>query len=99
MKQVLAYAIIVAAVCATSTRPGRQLPDAEFPAHSESSIRLAGLQEEKSSCKLEFVGPGEKCGSYGTCPETAHRSFLWGLIEYDTDIVLCWCLTECDVSL
>jgi hypothetical protein len=32
-------------------------------------------------------------------PDTAHRSFFWGLIEYDTEVVLCFCLTECDIDI
>ena len=50
-----------------------------------------------SACTIEFVGPGERCGKFGICPSTAHRSFLWGLIEYDVDVVLCFCIIECDL--
>ncbi|GMQ81689.1 MAG: hypothetical protein BMS9Abin05_1124 [Rhodothermia bacterium] len=50
------------------------------------------------SCTFEFVGPGGECGGFGTCPDRVHRSLLWGLIEYDTDILFCVCIAECEVS-
>lgn len=50
------------------------------------------------NCKFEIVAPGSECGTYGECPRRAHRSFLWGLIEYDTDILFCFCLIECEIG-
>ncbi len=50
------------------------------------------------SCTFEFVGPGSECGGFGRCPGRVHRSFLWGLIEYDTDILFCVCIVECEVT-
>lgn len=50
------------------------------------------------SCTIKFVGPGGDCGEYGTCPERIHRSALWGLIQYSTDVIVCFCLTECTFS-
>lgn len=49
-------------------------------------------------CTVLFVGPGHECGEFGECPERVHRSFFWGLIEYDTNIVFCVCLSECTAS-
>jgi hypothetical protein len=49
----------------------------------------------KIGCKVQIVGPGGVCGEWGKCPESVHRSLLWGLIEYDTDVVVCVCLIEC----
>ncbi len=49
------------------------------------------------SCSFSFVGPGSRCGSFGTCPHRVHRSFFWGLIEYSTDIVVCICVTSCTI--
>ncbi len=99
MKTTAALAIVLLAIgaCSSTPAPGGHAPRSAHPA--AAPVRGVAIQEKDTSCKLEFVGPGEKCGSYGTCPETAHRSFLWGLVEYDTRIVLCWCLTECDISL
>lgn len=51
------------------------------------------------SCKVVFVPPGETCGVWGECPERTERSFLWGLIEYETDVVFCFCLIDCDFEL
>lgn len=59
---------------------------------------LAYGKEIGITCKFEFVGPGEECGSWGECPERVHRSLLWGLIEYDTDILFCVCLVDCELS-
>jgi hypothetical protein len=50
------------------------------------------------SCKLKIVSPGTECGEWGECPETLHRSLLWGLIEYDTDTLFCFCLDECEIG-
>ena len=50
-------------------------------------------------CKIYFVGPGEKCGSWTECPSRVRRSLLFGLIEYETDIVVCFCIDECTFSL
>lgn len=50
------------------------------------------------SCKFEFVGPGEECGGFGECPERVHRSLLWGLIEYETNIIFCVCIVDCELS-
>jgi hypothetical protein len=55
-------------------------------------------KEVDFSCTLKFVGPGQECGNWGACPERVHRSTLWGLIEYSTDIVVCVCLVECSFS-
>ena len=51
------------------------------------------------SCSGDFIRPGSECEGQGTCPETAERSFLWGLIEYETDIVLCWCNMGCEYDI
>lgn len=63
--------------------------------------RLAGKSagdDLEFSCTIDFVGPGKECGDWGTCPERVHRSLLWGLIEYDVDILFCVCLDECEVT-
>lgn len=67
------------------------------------SCLAAGIPDERAgkgfkitmSCDWTFISPGDDCAGYGTCPETAHRSFLCGLIEYDTNVVTCWCRGEC----
>ena len=51
------------------------------------------------SCEGDFITPGEECEGEGVCPETAERSFLWGLIEYETDVVVCWCGFSCDYEV
>ncbi len=51
------------------------------------------------TCEVDFVSPGEVCDGHGECPDTASRSFLWGLIEYDVDVVTCWCFMGCDVDV
>jgi len=98
MKSLLALSVTAAAVACLSSAPASGLSPRPAVTEVAAPVRFVSSAEE-TSCKIEFVGPGEKCGDYGTCPETAHRSFLWGLIEYDTEIVLCWCLVECDISL
>ncbi len=50
------------------------------------------------TCTFEFVGPGSECGEFGECPERVKRSLLWGLIEYETDILFCVCIVECEVT-
>jgi len=50
------------------------------------------------TCKVEFVGPGQECGAFGECPERVRRSWLWGLIEYDTDIIFCVCIVDCELT-
>jgi hypothetical protein len=62
------------------------------------STDAAGKAEIPLVCDVKIVAPGEQCLGYGTCPERVHRSLLWGLIEYDTDIVFCFCLEKCSVS-
>jgi len=47
------------------------------------------------SCDVDFIAPGSECEGEGVCPESASRSFLWGLIEYDVDVVTCWCFQGC----
>ena len=47
------------------------------------------------SCDVNFIAPGSECAGEGVCPETDSRSFLWGLIEYDVDVVTCWCFQGC----
>jgi len=49
----------------------------------------------KPGCKVQIVGPGGICGEWGKCPDSVHRSLFWGLIEYDTDVVVCVCIIEC----
>mgnify|MGYP006919620185 CR=1 FL=1 len=49
----------------------------------------------KVTCSGDFIRPGEECEGYGVCPEQASRSFLWGLIEYDTSVAVCWCGLSC----
>ncbi|MDA1027681.1 MAG: hypothetical protein O3B41_01325 [Bacteroidetes bacterium] len=53
----------------------------------------------KVTCSGDFIRPGEECEGYGICPEQTSRSFLWGLIEYDTSVALCWCGFECSYEL
>ena len=53
----------------------------------------------KLSCEGDFISPGDDCEGHGTCPETAQRSFLWGLIEYETDVSVCWCGFSCDYDI
>lgn len=50
-------------------------------------------------CDVKIVAPGEQCLGYGTCPAQVHRNLLWGLIEYDTEVVFCFCLEKCTVSV
>ena len=47
------------------------------------------------SCEGDFIRPGQDCEGHGVCPEEVSRSFLWGLIEYDTNVAVCWCGIEC----
>lgn len=51
------------------------------------------------SCDVSFISPGEECPGHGICPESAERSFLWGLIEYEVDVVTCWCFEGCNVDV
>lgn len=53
----------------------------------------------KVTCSGDFIRPGEECEGHGVCPEQASRSLLWGLIEYDTSVALCWCGFECSYEL
>lgn len=50
------------------------------------------------TCDVNFISPGETCEGAGECPASASRSFLWGLIEYETDVVTCWCFQGCDME-
>lgn len=50
------------------------------------------------SCEIDFISPGAECEGEGVCPESASRSFLWGLIEYEVDVVTCWCFQGCNVE-
>ena len=50
------------------------------------------------TCDFDFISPGESCAGHGICEETASRSFLWGLIEYDVDVVTCWCFLGCEAE-
>lgn len=61
---------------------------------------VAGKDEPKITltCEVDFISPGQECPGHGVCPETAERSFLWGLIEYETDVVTCWCFQGCDIE-
>jgi hypothetical protein len=65
---------------------------------SGSSTGPAAGKDVEVTCSIDFVGPGETCGSWGECPERVHRSWLWGLIEYDVDILFCFCLDSCDIA-
>lgn len=51
------------------------------------------------TCEIDFISPGAECEGEGVCPESASRSFLWGLIEYEVDVVTCWCFQGCDVDI
>lgn len=51
------------------------------------------------TCEIDFISPGAECEGEGICPESSSRSFLWGLIEYDVDVVTCWCFQGCDVDI
>jgi len=51
------------------------------------------------SCGIDFISPGAECAGEGICPESASRSLLWGLIEYEVDVVTCWCFEGCDVDI
>lgn len=51
------------------------------------------------TCEVDFISPGAVCEGEGVCPESSSRSFLWGLIEYDVDVVTCWCFQGCDVDI
>ncbi len=62
------------------------------------SGRLAYGKEIEITCKIEFVGPGEECGAFGECPKRVRRSLLWGLIEYETDIIFCVCIVDCELT-
>jgi hypothetical protein len=53
----------------------------------------------KITCSGDFIRPGEDCEGYGVCPEEVSRSFLWGLIEYDTSVAVCWCGIECSYDI
>lgn len=50
-------------------------------------------------CSGSFIRPGDVCEGEGVCPETASRSFLWGLIEYDTNVAVCWCGFSCEYDI
>ena len=51
------------------------------------------------SCGIDFISPRAECAGEGICPESASRSLLWGLIEYEVDVVICWCFERCDVDI
>ena len=51
------------------------------------------------SCEGDFISPGDECEGHGICPETSQRSFLWGLIEYETNVSVCWCGFSCDYDI
>ncbi len=53
------------------------------------------IMEFTLSCDVSFIAPGSECEGEGVCPESDSRSFLWGLIEYDVDVVTCWCFQGC----
>ncbi|MDA0379120.1 MAG: hypothetical protein O2899_06470 [Bacteroidetes bacterium] len=63
--------------------------------------RLAGKETPKVTltCEVDFISPGQECPGHGVCPETAERSFLWGLIEYEVDVVTCWCFQGCGLEI
>jgi hypothetical protein len=98
MRPIIVPLLLAAVTGGVLSAPGpNRTPDRRgTPSHAP--VRLAALEED-TSCKIEFAGPGQQCGSYGTCPDTAQRSFFWGLIEYETEVVLCFCLTECDIDI
>ena len=68
---------------------------------NDSIDRFAGKDIVKFTltCEIDFVSPGEECEGEGVCPESASRSWLWGLIEYEVDVVTCWCFQGCDVDI
>lgn len=72
------------------------VPDRCIPAGPAAGDRAS--KKVEISCSFAFVGPGKECGDFGTCPERVHRSWLWGLIQYDVDIVICFCLIDCEIS-
>jgi len=51
------------------------------------------------TCEIDFISPGAECEGEGVCPETASRSFLWGLIEYEVDVFTCWCFQGCSADV
>jgi len=66
-------------------------------------VPLAGAAKDvvtiTISCDWDLIRPGEECEGYGTCPSTAQRSWLWGLIEYETNVVTCWCRGGCEFDI
>jgi len=72
------------------------ISDACLPTPDKPSDRAG--KDLVLSCKLKIVSPGTECGEWGQCPETLHRSLFWGLIEYDTDTLFCFCLDECEIG-
>ncbi len=50
------------------------------------------------TCEVDFISPGQECPGHGVCPDTAERSFLWVLIEYEVEVVTCWCFQGCDIE-
>jgi len=51
------------------------------------------------SCEGDFLLPGQECEGHGICPEEVSRSLLWGLIEYDTSVAVCWCGFQCSFEV
>jgi len=72
------------------------IPDGCMP--NDATIRTTAAKKLDFTCTFEFVGPGQACGEFGECPDRVHRSLLWGLIQYETDILFCVCIVECEVT-
>ena len=70
-----------------------------IPVKNRSSSLVISGKELGLECKINFVGPGEKCDKWNDCPSRVERSILWGLIKYETDIVVCFCLEECTITI
>ena len=51
------------------------------------------------SCEGDFILPGQECEGHGICPEEVSWSLLWGLIEYDTSVAVCWCGIQCSFEV
>jgi hypothetical protein len=75
-----------------------RIPADCLPVTGDGEKRGPSRKDIDIECKIKFVGPGEVCTDWGECPSRVERSLLWGLIKYETDIVVCFCLEDCTIS-
>jgi len=75
-----------------------RIPDSCIPLTGRESGGPRTGKALEIDCTIHFVGPGENCMGWGECPRREKRSLFFGLIEYETSIVVCFCIDKCTIS-